>query len=162
MRSGIRRRWTDPLRRECNVDDTIHSRCRLPQPGWAQFMSVMRPWGGERFAVRDRFLVNLLHREMGRLWAQTDAGPLSKLPPRLRQTLDLIFSGYSEKDMATTLNLSTHTIHDFSRRLYRHFSVKSRTELLANPAARKLLFRPALSPAYEAHERDGVVYTMSE
>jgi Bacterial regulatory proteins, luxR family len=75
------------------------------------------------------------------------------LPPRLRQTLDLIFSGYREKEMAKMLNVSSHTAHDFARRLYRHFGVTSRTRLLTNPGCRQLLFRPALSPAYYAVDR---------
>jgi hypothetical protein len=144
---------TDPLRRQCNVDDTIHTRCKLPQPGWAQFMSLMKSWGAEPFTERDRLLVSLLHRELGRLWKQIDVGALVTLPARLRQTLDLIFSGYSEKQMSQTLNVSTHTAHDFCRRLYRHFQVKGRGQLLTNPACRQLLFRPALSPAYYAERR---------
>lgn len=143
----------DPLRRRCNVDDTIHTRLRLPQAGWAHFMSLMRKWGAEPFGVRDRLLVSLLHRELGRLWSQVETGALATLPPRLRQTLDLMFSGYSEKEMAQTLDLSIHSVHDFVRRLYRHFGIEGRGELLTNPVCRQLLFRPALSPAYYAHHR---------
>jgi DNA-binding CsgD family transcriptional regulator len=143
----------DPLRRQCNVDDTIYSRYKLPQPGWAHFISPMRAWGDKPFSARDRFIVNLLHRELGRLWSQIDTGPLVTLPPRLRQTLDLIFSGYSEKDMAKMLNVSVHTAHDFTRRLYRHFTVKGRGQLITEPACRQLLFRPALSPAYYVRDR---------
>ncbi len=143
----------DPLRRQCNIDDTIYSRCKLPQPGWAHFITPMRAWGATPFGARDRLIVSLLHRELGRLWSQVDTGPLAALPPRLRQTLDLILSGYSEKEMASTLNLSVHTVHDFCRRLYRHFDVDGRGHLLTDPACRRLLFRPALSPAYYVHDR---------
>jgi DNA-binding CsgD family transcriptional regulator len=143
----------DPLRRQCNVDDHIYSRWRLPQPGWAHCLSLMRAWGAAPYTERDRLLVSLLHRELGRLWAKSDFGPLASLPPRLRQTLDLIFSGYSEKQMGEALNVSAHTAHDFCRRLYRHFNVTSRGSLLTNPSCRQLLFRPALSPAYYAQRR---------
>jgi DNA-binding CsgD family transcriptional regulator len=143
----------DPLRRQCNVDDTIYARCRLPQLGWAHFLSVMKAWGAKPFSERDRLLVSLLHRELERLWAHVDHGALASLPARLRQTLDLIFSGYSEKQMADALNVSAHTAHDFCRRLYRHFDVTGRGQLLTNPACRQLLFRPALSPAYYAARR---------
>jgi DNA-binding CsgD family transcriptional regulator len=131
----------------------MYSRCKLPQAGWAHFMSPMRAWGEKPFSARDRLIVNLLHRELGRLWSQVDRGPLATLSPRLRQTADLIFSGYSEKEMAQALNVSTHTVHDFCRRLYRHFHVSGRGGLLTNPACRQLIFRPALSPAYYAHDR---------
>jgi hypothetical protein len=142
-----------PVRRQCNMDDQIYSRRNLPQPRWAHVITTMRACGAKPFSVRDRFIVSLLHRELGRLWSQVDTGPLINLPPRLRQTLDLIFSGYSEKEIAASLNVSTHTAHDFTRRLYRHFGVTGRSGLLINPVCRQLLFRPALSPGYYAHNR---------
>ena len=144
---------TDPLRRACDVDDTIHTRWRLPQAGWAHAVTVMRSWGERPFAVRDRRVVHLLHRELGRLWARAEAGPFALLPPRLRQTLDLLFRGYGEKEMARTLDVSPHTVHDFARRLYRHFGVDGRGPLMVHPACRRLLFCPALSPAYYALDR---------
>jgi DNA-binding CsgD family transcriptional regulator len=146
----------------CNIDDTMYSRRKLPQPGWAHFIAVNRGWKNKQFSARDRLIVNLLHRELGRLWSQIDTGPLIALPPRLRQTLDLIFSGYSEKEMGASLNVSTHTVHDFARRLYRHFGVTGRNGLLINPVCRQLLFRPALSPAYYAHNRGNTAGTFPQ
>lgn len=143
----------DPLRRRCNVDDSLHTRCRLPQPGWSHAMTFMRSWGQEPFSIRDRFLVSLFHRELGQLWRKVDSGPLASLSPRLRQTLDLILCGYSEKEMAAALNVSIHTAHDFAKRLYRHFSVAGRGGLIVQAECRQLLLRPALSPAYSASDR---------
>ncbi len=151
----------DPLRRMCNVDDTIHARWRLPQTGWAQFMSLMRPWGDRPFSVRDRFVVNLLQRELGRKWVAAQSGAIGKLPPRLQQTLDMLFNGYSEKEISKVLGLSTHTVHDFTRRLHRHFGVTSRIGLMADADCRKLLLTPALTPAYYAHNR-GIADTFPE
>jgi DNA-binding CsgD family transcriptional regulator len=143
----------DPLRRMCNVDDTLHSRRRLPHKGWAHAITLMKSWGDAPFTIRDRLLVNLFHRELGRLWSRVDGSELAALPPRLRQTLNLIFSGYSEKEIGAELNVSPHTAHDFARRLYRHFDVSGRGDLLTNVACRRLLFRPALSPAYYVQDR---------
>ena len=144
---------TAPIRRQCNMDDQIYSRWKLPHAGWAHVITLMRGWGCSAFGVRERLIVNLLHCELGRLWSRVDRSPLGNLPPRLRQTLDLIFSGYSEAEVASSLNLSKHTIHDFTRRLYRHFAVSGRSGLLADPVCRRLLFSPGLSPAYYAHDR---------
>jgi hypothetical protein len=151
-----------PIRRQCNMDDQIYSRWNLPQRGWAHVITTMRAWGAKPFNVRERFIVSLLHRELGRLWSQVDRGPLVTLPPRLRQTVDLIFSGYREKQIAESLNVSTHTAHDFARRLYRHFGATGRSNLLTNPACRQLLFRPALSPAYYAHNRGDIAGTFPQ
>jgi DNA-binding CsgD family transcriptional regulator len=53
-----------------------------------------------------------------------------------------LLEGHSEKEVATSLFLSPHTVHDHVKFLYRHFGVTSRAELLAkfiatNGAARK-------------------------
>ena len=136
------------LRRRCNVDDSLHSRRQLPHPGWSHAVTLMRAWGEAPFTIRHRFIVNLLHRELGRLWSLADCGPLVALPPRLKQTLDLIFRGYSEKQIASALNVSVHTAHDFAKRLYRHIGVAGRGDLLIHPACRRLFFCPSLSPAY--------------
>lgn len=113
----------------------------------------MRSWGGRPFSVRDRRVVHLTHRELGRLWPRAEAGPFAPLPPRLRQTLDLLFRGYGEKEMARTPDVSPHAVHDFARRLHRQFGVDGRGALMVHPACRRLLFCPALSPACYAHHR---------
>jgi DNA-binding NarL/FixJ family response regulator len=50
---------------------------------------------------------------------------------RLRETLSLLLEGQSEKQVASALNLGTRTVHDYVTRLYEHFCVSSRAELLA-------------------------------
>jgi DNA-binding CsgD family transcriptional regulator/PAS domain-containing protein len=53
------------------------------------------------------------------------------LPPRLRQVLDRLLAGDSEKQIATRIGLSPHTVHDHVKRLYRTLDVNARSELLA-------------------------------
>ena len=53
------------------------------------------------------------------------------LPPRVRQTLDCLLQGDSEKQIAGKLRLSRHTVHDYVKSLHRKFAVSSRGELLA-------------------------------
>ena len=53
------------------------------------------------------------------------------LAPRLRQTLEALLNGDSEKEAALRLGLSVHTIHEYVNALYRLFGVSSRAELLA-------------------------------
>ena len=53
------------------------------------------------------------------------------LSPRLRQTLDCLLEGDSEKEIADRLGLSTTTIHQYVTALYRHFGVQSRAQLMA-------------------------------
>ena len=60
--------------------------------------------------------------------AAADEVPLS---PRMRQTLDRLLAGDSEKEIAARLRLSPHTIHVYVKTLYRRFGVCSRGELFA-------------------------------
>ncbi len=57
-------------------------------------------------------------------------GELS-LPPRLRETLQLLVEGFSEKQLADQMKLSPHTVHDYVKALYRRMGVQSRAELVA-------------------------------
>ena len=54
-----------------------------------------------------------------------------KLSPRMRQTLDRLLAGDSEKQIANTLAVSPHTVHVYVKAIYRGFDVSSRGELLA-------------------------------
>lgn len=69
---------------------------------------------------------------------------LVTLSPRLRQTLEQLMLGDSEKQVATKLGLSRYTIHDYVKTIYKHFNVRSRGELLAKCfAAHENRFRSA-------------------
>ncbi len=87
------------------------------------------------FERRDRTLVHLFHRELMQLINSERSciersAPLSNLPPRLRQTAMYIISGKSEKEIASHLRLSAHTVHHHIQRLHNLFNVGSRCQLL--------------------------------
>src|SRR4051812_31797923 len=54
-----------------------------------------------------------------------------ELSPRMRQTLNCLLAGDSEKQTAAKLGVSQHTVHVYVKQLYRKFNVNSRGELLA-------------------------------
>jgi hypothetical protein len=95
-------------------------------------IKLFRPWGDRRFSERDLRLVELLAEELARDWARivpSSVGPRGGR--RLQQVLTLLTAGASEKEVATALALSVHTVHDHTKELYRAFKVHSRAELLA-------------------------------
>jgi DNA-binding CsgD family transcriptional regulator len=53
------------------------------------------------------------------------------MAPRMRQTLRHLLTGDSEKQIASKLEISQHTVHVYVKRLYRYYGVSSRGELLA-------------------------------
>lgn len=50
---------------------------------------------------------------------------------RERQTLELLLTGASEKEIAAQLGLSVHTVHQYVKAIYRRFDVTSRAQLMA-------------------------------
>jgi DNA-binding NarL/FixJ family response regulator len=58
-------------------------------------------------------------------------GARLKLSPRLRQVLDGLLTGASEKEIADHLGISHHTAHQYVKALFRRFNVSSRAELMA-------------------------------
>jgi DNA-binding NarL/FixJ family response regulator len=56
---------------------------------------------------------------------------MPSLSPRMRQTLERLLAGDSEKQIASRLGASRHTVHVYVKALYRSFGVCSRGELLS-------------------------------
>ena len=59
------------------------------------------------------------------------------LTRRLRQTLDALLEGQSEKQVASNMGISNPTVHEYVSAIYRHFGVASRGELMAYFLRRK-------------------------
>jgi DNA-binding CsgD family transcriptional regulator len=55
----------------------------------------------------------------------------SGLSKRMKDTLQHLLSGDSEKEVAAKLNLSPHTVHIHVKKLYKRLDVSSRAELMA-------------------------------
>ena len=59
------------------------------------------------------------------------SAPLPHLAPRVRQTLQYLLEGDSEKQIALKIGISQHTVHVYVKSLYKTMNVSSRGELLA-------------------------------
>lgn len=98
------------------------------------------------FGVSSR--VELLARWLRRGWGNkcawadpipylhaTQTSPISpsptELPSRVRQTLRCLLEGDSDQQIAARLGLGRHTINQYAKKIFAHFGVGSRTELLA-------------------------------
>ena len=86
------------------------------------------------FGERDRLLLQLVHDELAPHLGKTLANstdPVGRLSPRLRETLACLLDGDPEKRIAARLGIASSTLHDHVKRVYRHFGVGSRPELMA-------------------------------
>ncbi len=123
--------------RRWGVDDCIFSQMTPnPKSGVARmFLTVGRDIGRRRLSVRERRVLTLFCREIRGMLGETLMSPYAvkgrPLPPRLRQVLELLLTGDSEKQIAQKLFISPHTVHSHIKRLHERFDVSSRGELLA-------------------------------
>lgn len=96
---------------------------------------ITRGIGRKQFAEREAAVMHLLHAESakqigGALAGYDDPQP-SRLPPRVRQVLQCMLEGDSDKQIAVRMGISTHTVNQYTKFVFRHFSVSGRLELLA-------------------------------
>jgi len=56
---------------------------------------------------------------------------LPPLSPRHRSTLERLLAGMSEKQIATDVGISRHTVHTYVKEIYVRYAVNSRSELMA-------------------------------
>src|SRR5207302_4561824 len=87
------------------------------------------------FAPRQQQLLHLFDEELERLIGPVlvsadDPYSPTRLPPRVRETLDCLLGGDGEKQAAARMGLSRETVHQYVKALYRHYRVASRAELL--------------------------------
>lgn len=121
--------------RPAGADDFIRSLFWTRFSGRCHILAVQRGPRDRRFSRRDRNFLHLLHAELGgrigaELASESEPGTAG-LSPRLRQTLSDLLDGYSEKEIARRFELSPATVHEYVTRLYRHFVVNSRSELMS-------------------------------
>ncbi|MBC7785278.1 MAG: hypothetical protein H7144_15695 [Burkholderiales bacterium] len=112
-------------------------------------LGVHRAHGSPHFTNSDHRLLRLLHLELARFWRadvlRQTRDPHQSLAPRLRQTVDLLVAGKSEKEIAHAIGISPHTVHNYVKALHKRFNVASRGELIAAATQRTHDFVPRLS-----------------
>ncbi len=132
------------LRKPNHVDACMYA--AVPVPGWTPppqtgelafiGFGFHRDADAPQFAEaeRDAFerLLPHLAPMFGTWLSKLETAPsVLELPARLRGVLACLIEGDSEKQAASRLNLSPHTVHQYVKLIHSRLSVKSRGELLA-------------------------------
>jgi DNA-binding CsgD family transcriptional regulator len=113
--------------------------CFRPIPGGGPDEHVgaifYRIEGRRDYSPRDRAVVRLAHDLIaplvgGALARFSEPSP-GDLPPRSRAVLACVLEGDTDKQVATRLSMTPHTVNAHTRAIYRHFGVRSRAELMA-------------------------------
>ena len=63
-------------------------------------------------------------------WPEDRGSTVPRLSLRLRQVLNLLLQGFHRKGIADSLDLSLHTVGGYIKEVYRHFKVRSQSELM--------------------------------
>ncbi len=128
-RSAFHQDWNRPN----GVDDGILS-VHAGLDGWGFMLSPGRAVEDRPFTARDARLIHFIQLELtphlGRSLA-TSQDLAARLSPRLRQTLDCLLDGDSEKQVAARIGVRPATVREYVQALYRHFGVTTRAELMA-------------------------------
>ncbi len=129
----------EEYRRSANLDDALFSIHEANNRSDALVLCAFRAWEGgphpARFAPRERLILDALHNGLDWIYKAEEATQrltrASALAPRLRQTLEYLLAGHTERQVALKMSLSVHTVHDYVKALYIHFGVSSRGELIS-------------------------------
>jgi DNA-binding CsgD family transcriptional regulator len=113
--------------------------CILPMPASGSLLDVLlvfvRPLRERDFTSRHRAIVRELHEKITALIGGPLAGfhepSPADLPSRIRQTLQCLLEGDSDKQAARRLGLGRYTVNQYTKMIFAHFGVGSRAELLA-------------------------------
>jgi DNA-binding CsgD family transcriptional regulator len=136
-REWYRSAYFHSIQRGIGVDHTLLSFLAFPgRAGEGSCLTLARGSDSRRdFGPRDRALLREAHAWVVPLVG----GPLarfaepfpSQLPPRVRDVLRCVLEGDSDKQVAARLGISTLTVNQYTKHIYRHFGVRGRAELLA-------------------------------
>ncbi|MFO0947200.1 MAG: LuxR C-terminal-related transcriptional regulator [Planctomycetota bacterium] len=140
--------YVQEVLKQVDIDPFIAVFEPLGERGYA-FLSLRRGWQERPFPLRARHILALFGSTTGRLlWSpEPSVDPRSTpsgLSARRCEVLQHLLNGASEKEIATQLCRSPHTVHRHVTDLYRYFGVSTRAELLAkfiqeNDSRRSLL-----------------------
>ncbi len=129
-RSDFYRKHREPL----GLDDILLSVYPLSR----RVQSVIRlhrTAGRAAFGEAERRLAHVMTGSVDwlhRAGVPVDSLPeLNDLPRRAREVLLLLLQGHARKRIAHELNISEHTVADYTKILHRQFQVRTRGELLA-------------------------------
>ena len=150
------RHFTDPVPPEAreNVAEQFRRAVECGQP--TDFETVFVDANGQLRGVRAQHLplrsgdsivgVLILAFAAQRPPQPADLEPPPRLTPRQREILDLIAAGLSTSEMGTKLMISTETVRNHLRSVFKELDVHTRLEAIVKARRLGLLARPALGP----------------
>lgn len=130
-----RSKMFNEYRRPAHLDAFVLSFAANPNAGTVVMLCANQDVTDPPPGLRAKTMLSLLNRQVaplvGSVLATRRQRGLSGLSARLRQTLERLLAGDSEKQVAASLGISIPTAHEYISAVYRHFGVFARPELMA-------------------------------
>ncbi len=109
------------------LDDVLYSKLRLPS-GLIHRLAFGRALGDSAFSAAEKDRVAQFHRQ---ILNNSASEPAPLISERARRILHHLMSGQGEKEIARLLGLSVATVHREVLRIYRHYGVHRKVELVS-------------------------------
>jgi DNA-binding CsgD family transcriptional regulator len=130
-RAWYQSRFTEEVRQRAGFDDAVYS-ARVLTPGLVAVLCLARQRCARRpMGSRECRITHLFHSEGGWVYDTSTAIGPAGLTPRQRECLACLLVGKSEKQIASDMKLSPHTVHVHVKAVYRELEVSTRAELMA-------------------------------
>jgi DNA-binding CsgD family transcriptional regulator len=126
--------WVNEYVRPAHVDHFMGSVRRVGKTA-CMGCGFMRAAGDQPFSEEDREVLHLVHVGVGQFFEAPS--PRALLAPRVRDTLDVLVSGATDKEIAAKLGISPHTVRQYVKSILRAYGVSSRAQLIARAAPRR-------------------------
>ena len=120
--------------REMGYDEFLYSVYPVTGEGAYSVLAFYRRFGRPRFTDRDVRLVHIVASEVD--WLHREEEParqeatVARLTPRERAVFTLLLDGWDRQSIARAFGLSSHTVRDYMKRIYRRFGVDGHVALL--------------------------------
>jgi DNA-binding CsgD family transcriptional regulator len=129
-RSAVYNEYRRPVHSDGNVISIVNR-----GSGTYSVLDVNQCFDDPRPTLRTKLQLAYLHRMFDplvgtELVTESQRG-LAGLTPQLRATLERLLAGETEKKIAAQLGVRPATVHEYVGKIYRHFGVHSRAELMA-------------------------------
>lgn len=121
-----RSEWINDYVRPARVDQFLGS-MRIVGPHASLGCGFMRAARDRPFTDEDREVLHLVHLGIGAFFDLQR----TRLTPRMRETLEILLTGASDKEIAARLDLSLHTVRQYVKTILRVHDVTSRAQLIA-------------------------------
>jgi DNA-binding CsgD family transcriptional regulator len=123
--------WINEYVRPAHVD---HFLCSMRVVGQTAGVGCgfMRAARDRPFSAEDREVLHLVHLGVGQFF--DPASPRTRLAPRMRDTLDVLLTGATDKEIAAQLRISPHTVRQYVKAILRAYNATNRAQLIARAA----------------------------